>query len=1001
MTNTAGAGLGNIQVREGMIKFGTGSNVGAGYSLTANATLAGTVTIDLNGTSQTATALTLQGGTATSLPVITGAGSNLTLSGGVTYTATNNPLGGVISVGTLTMGAASRTFTVNNSTGAVDDLTLTSAVTLQGDAGVGLIKAGAGTLRIDGTNNLTGALEVQGGSVAGNLGSGNLLLNGGTIEASGTFSRALGTGTNQVQWAAGAVGGFAARGGALTVTLSGAPDPLVWDSTPNFVSGAGQLLFNSVSGDDAVTFTHNIDLNSTGTPLARTVQVLDNAAVTTDKAVLSGVLSNSGAAASLTKTGTGLLELSGLNTYTGDNNVTAGTLSFSSAANLGDTATVTNLNLGNGTTGTATLLYTGSANTTINDKLVLNSTTGAITLSSTGTGAVIFADTGAIATGAGTAKTLTLTGTSTADNEIKGIIQNNLDGTNLTNVSKTGAGVWLLSGANTYNNTTVNGDTGILRLVGAGKLGTGSLTVNAGTLEITAGGVDQTVSALTMGGGAAATTSLVSIGAGRKLTLGGNVTYSATNNPLVGTISGGTGALLDFGGAARTFTVGNSTGADIDMIIGANVTLQNDGGGGLIKAGAGTLQISGTNSLTGPVEIQAGSILGNIGTGNLVLNNGVYESSGTFTRSLGTGSGQVQWFAGASGGFAANGAPLTVTLGGAPDPLVWDSTTNFVTGAGGLLFGSVSATDVVTFTHNIDLNSTAGAVTRTVTVNDNTALTTDMAVLGGVLSQSGAGVVTLNKAGAGVLQLNGANTFTGGVTVTAGTLQFSTVSNNGGAASNLGQGTDGITLSGGTLSFVGDTLSQSTNRAITTTATSTLSANGTSGAVITYAGAITTGTDFGLILTGTGSGIISGGITQPAGTAVADVTINSGDWKISGANSSIADDLLLNGGTLTLENTVFSLADDVVVTGATSVLNLNTTGVLSAINPAGTSSGIFVRSGAVVNLNANDIYGVANANGLDFILAGDSGGPAVGVFNTNTFNIATPRLDLGAIGTGL
>jgi autotransporter-associated beta strand protein len=301
-------------------------------------------------------------------------------------------------------------------------------------------------------------------------------------------------------------------------------------------------------------------------------------------------------------------------------------------------------------------------------------------------------------------------------------------------------------------------------------------------------GQNQSIAALAMGGGAAGSSSTIDIGAGRTLTLGGTVTYSSTNSNLTALITGGAGALLDFGGVVRTFNIGNSTNADPDMRIGANVTLQN---GGLIKTGSGTLLIEGTNNLDS-LEVQAGAVNGNLGTGNLLLNGGVFESSLTFNRSLGTGNNQVQWAAGANGGFAANGGLFEVAINGGGS-LVWDSTPFFVSGAGQLLFGSTTANNVVEFENDIDLN---GAV-RTVQVVDNTSVTTDRAVLTGVIS-GGAGS-GFTKSGNGVLELRGANLFSGLVTVSGGTLQFSTAANLGNAGANP------ITLSGGNLNFIGAT----------------------------------------------------------------------------------------------------------------------------------------------------------------------------------------------------
>src|SRR5206468_712613 len=66
-------------------------------------------------------------------------------------------------------------------------------------------------------------------------------------------------------------------------------------------------------------------------------------------------------------------------------------------------------------------------------------------------------------------------------------------------LTKTGAATLILGAANSYNGTTVSA--GILRLSGAGTLGstTGLLTVNGGTLDLN--GTNQTVGALTGSGG--------------------------------------------------------------------------------------------------------------------------------------------------------------------------------------------------------------------------------------------------------------------------------------------------------------------------------------------------------------------------------------------------------------------------------------------------------------------------------------------------------------------
>lgn len=1121
LANALSTGSGSVTVRDGTLRLNSGSSH-AGYSLVSNALFSrATAILDLNGTSQGAASLTLQGGTATSTPIITGVGSTINLAGPVTYTSTNNPLGGVISVSSLSLGNTSRLFNIGNSTSAVDDLTVSSNLT--GDAGIGIIKQGAGTLRLSGVNALTGPLEVQAGSVFGSLGMGNLLLSGGTIETSGSFTRALGTADGEVRWGTGTNGGFAARGGPLTVALAGAPSPLVWDSTPNFVNGAGQLLFGSVSADDVITFTHPVDLNGA----VRVIQVLDNAATANDKAILSGVLS--GVNGGINKIGAGVLELSQANTYTGATTLTLGTLQLNNASNGGlgsgslnlvagtlqalqsgisiandvlltavtiagtesltfnapvigatggsrtltnnlttGTLTLGNVGINNDITVARTMALAGTGATVVNGVISngngdafansLNLTgTGLITLNglntytgtttvNTGVGTVTINNNQAF--GLGTALTLTSgtlqgdgsgaktlsqnvthnTGTVTlggvdkfifngtwltsggtrtltvntlagvelnglmtlgettnnraqafagpGDILITGVIQNNPGATapaaSTVLLQYTGNGTLTLTGANTYTGaTTINNTNGTLSLNGAGKLSVGNLNLNAGTLNVLASGVDQTVAAITTGGAVAGSQAWLNIGAGRTLNAGA-VTYSSTNNNLTSMIQGlGT---LNLGAADVTVTVGNSTAVDVDMAWTVGTLL---GSGTFIKAGPGTLDISGIgiNNFTGPYQVNAGTILG-LGslTNNLILNGGVYEGAGSFTRALGTLANQVQWAVGtAGGGFSARGGNLSVALGSATDPLIWASTPQFVSDGAPLIFGSVTADAVVDFTNNVNLN---GAL-RTVQVVDNTLLTTDWAKLSGVLSNG-----SLTKTGNGILELSGANTFTGDITVTQGVLQFSTVSDNAGGPSNLGQGSNGLFITAGTLSFVGP-VSQVTNRgitlngaSITTVGALALGASGTGGATITYTGAINTAGNL-LTLTGTGEGFITGGIIQ-TGTA-ADVYVNSGTWTINGAPGSSI------------------LADDLVSQNAGSVLNLGGTGSIS--HTTGTSNGLYSRAGGVVNLLADNVF--VEPNGLDFILLSDSGVALPGTLNMNTFNLTTPRLDLGQVGAGL
>ena len=196
---------------------------------------------------------------------------------------------------------------------------------------------------------------------------------------------------------------------------------------------------------------------------------------------------------------TGALTLTGNSSYTGHTIVSQGILAFNSIANVGggNSALGAPATVGFGTialggdNNAVTLRYTGTGHST--DRVInLSGTTGGVTLD-TGTGALTFTS-ALTATGAGS-KTLTLTGSTAGIGELGGAIVNN-SGTNITSVTKTGSGTWVLSGPSSY---------------------TGNTTVSAGTLLIN--------------GNQTAATGNVSVAANATLggtgTIGGNTTISA------------------------------------------------------------------------------------------------------------------------------------------------------------------------------------------------------------------------------------------------------------------------------------------------------------------------------------------------------------------------------------------------------------------------------------------------------------------------------------------
>jgi hypothetical protein len=161
-------------------------------------------------------------------------------------------------------------------------------------------------------------------------------------------------------------------------------------------------------------------------------------------------------------------------------------------------------------------------------------------------------------------------------------------------------------------------------------------------------------------------------------------------------------------------------------------------------AGANTYQ--GKTSLNGTLRAIDG--VGLPASTNLEFNSpGKFESSGVFSRSLGTGAGQVRWVS--NGGFSAFDGPMVVEIGGNASTLTWGSA-NFVPTGRFLDLSSATADNLVDFRNGLDL----GGASRIVRVEDNPDSTTDVAQISGPISNG-----DLTKRGTGTLILTGPNTF--------------------------------------------------------------------------------------------------------------------------------------------------------------------------------------------------------------------------------------------------
>ncbi|MGH6642115.1 MAG: beta strand repeat-containing protein [Bradyrhizobium sp.] len=247
-------------------------------------------------------------------------------TGEIIYTATplfNGPGAKVIALGGVTD-------SVGGSIGGITNSTAITTVSKNGLSNSRWI--------LTGTNNYTGATTITGGvlqtAAVSSLSTSYVALAGSDTthfaiwQTQGSITRTL-SGTNNaanLNW--GANGGFAAKGGDLTVNLVGTTNPLSW-GTGNFMgTGVTPMVFGSTTADHQVNFQNSFTLgDNVSSGFNRVIYV--EKGLGGDSALLSGVISLGGGTSAnngFVKDGAGTLILSGTNTYTGSTIVRAGTL---------------------------------------------------------------------------------------------------------------------------------------------------------------------------------------------------------------------------------------------------------------------------------------------------------------------------------------------------------------------------------------------------------------------------------------------------------------------------------------------------------------------------------------------------------------------------------------------------------------------------------------------------------------------------------------------------
>ncbi|MEO7072461.1 MAG: autotransporter-associated beta strand repeat-containing protein, partial [Rhodanobacter sp.] len=185
----------------------------------------------------------------------------------------------------------------------------------------------------------------------------------------------------------------------------------------------------------------------------------------------------------------------------------------------------------------------------------------------------------------------------------------------------------------------------------------------------------------------------------------------------------------------------------------------------LVKSGTGTLVLAGSDSYSGGTTINAGTLqVGNGGTTGSITGNVTNNASLVFNRS------DALAFAGIVSG--------TGSLTQAGSGVLTLTGTNTYSGGTTISNGALQLGD----------GGTTGSITGNVTNNASLVFNrSDAMAFSGIVS----GIGSLAQAGSGVLSLTGANTYSGGTTINAGTLQ---VGNGGTTGSITGNVTNNASL---------------------------------------------------------------------------------------------------------------------------------------------------------------------------------------------------------------
>jgi filamentous hemagglutinin family protein len=793
--------------------------------------------------------------------------TDITTSGNQTYTGAVT-LGNDVTLATLNNGSVAMNANVNGAktltinTNGTGDITITGALG-NSDPLTGL------TINTDVLNAAALTLVSNGAISITNSGASTI---SGIIAGSGVRLSKAGVGTLTLANANTYSGVTTINAGTLSISAASGLGATPTSTTSNSI----QLNGGTLRITDTFLFSSRRGIQIGGE--GGTIEVDSGETFNYD-----GIIRNAtGVTGNLTKTGLGTLILSGDNTYSGVTTINAGTLSISAASGLGATPTST----------TSNSIQLNGGTLRITDTFLFSSRRG---MQIGGEGGTIEVDLG---------ETF----------NYDGIIRN---ATGVAgNLTKTGSGTLTLSGDNTYSGATrING--GSLNITGTLADST-AVTVASGATYIVA--ANDTITSIegsgnialsenltlrssedtAFGGVLSGTGSLTKSGAGI-LTLSGNNTYSGGTRINEGTLKIERNTATFFGsiisGPLGKATITINDGASLDLNgkdISNNLVIAGDGVG---SAGSIFNSSGIRGSISGSVLLSAHS---SIGAGDIQISGEIDDGSrGTYhlTKSNGgvlTLSGENEY----DGFTIINGGILSIRtasgLGETPNRTISNSIQ--------LNGGTLRITDTFLFSSRRGIEIGTGGGTIEVDARETFNYY-------GIISGEG----FLTKLGTGTLALFDNNTYSGGTTISAGTINV---------GNNSALGTGNVTLSSGT------TLQASASVTITNAVSLSGAAtiNAPNSHSLTISGVLNDG-GHGLVVAGSGN-----------------LTFSNGSNSISALASSGTI------GTVSINNNQ-SLVIGSVTPNSTPYTGLAGTGSITLINTGATT----INSGAAISTTGGDI----------------------------------------------